>query len=71
MTALMLQRFMRIPSERVLAEKLAKFRDYRRICGFRRKTPCRGCFTYFRRNRFKEERGLRKPLISWLDMPYP
>ncbi|MEM0488090.1 MAG: transposase [Candidatus Bathyarchaeia archaeon] len=54
--ALMLQRFMRIPSERVLAEKLARCRDYRRICGFRRKTPCRGCFTHFRRNRFREER---------------
>ncbi|MEM3602724.1 MAG: transposase [Candidatus Bathyarchaeia archaeon] len=53
--ALMLQRFMRIPSERVLAEKLAMCRYYRRVCGFRRKTPSRGCFTYFRRDRFKEE----------------
>jgi len=52
----LLQRFLRIPSERILAEKLAGNRDYRRICGFRRKTPSRGCFTYFRRNRFKEER---------------
>ncbi|MEM3666864.1 MAG: hypothetical protein QW222_07280 [Candidatus Bathyarchaeia archaeon] len=24
--------------------------------GFRRKTPSRGCFTYFSRDRFKEER---------------
>ena len=32
--ALMLQCFMRIPSERVLAEELAGIRDYRRICGF-------------------------------------
>ncbi|MBO3754418.1 MAG: transposase, partial [Candidatus Brockarchaeota archaeon] len=37
--ALMLQRFMRIPLERALAEKLAGCRDYRRVCGFRRKTP--------------------------------
>jgi len=34
----MLQRFMRIPSERALAEELAGSRDYRRICGFRRYT---------------------------------
>ena len=54
--ALMLQRFMRIPSERALAEELAGIRDYRRICGFRRYTPSRGCFTYFRRKRMGEER---------------
>jgi transposase len=54
--ALMLQRFEGIPSERALAEELAKCRDYRRICGFRRYTPSRGCFTHFRRNRFKEEK---------------
>jgi len=54
--ALLLQRFLSIPSERVLAEKLAGNRDYRRICGFRRETPSRGCFTYFRRERFREER---------------
>ena len=39
--AFMLQRFMCIPSERVLAEELAGSRDYRRICGFRRITPSR------------------------------
>jgi transposase len=54
--ALMLQRFEGIPSERALAEELAKCRDYRRICGFGRDTPSRGCFTHFRRNRFKEEK---------------
>jgi transposase len=54
--AFMLQRFMRIPSERALAEELAGSRDYRRICGFRRCTPSRGCFTYFRRERMGEER---------------
>jgi len=55
----MLQRFMRIPSERALAEELAGIRDYRRICGFRRYTPSRGCFTYFRRKRMGEERFKR------------
>jgi len=54
--ALMLQCFMRIPSERALAEELAGSRDYRRICGFKRCTPSRGCFTYFRRKRMGEER---------------
>jgi transposase len=54
--ALMLQCFMRIPSERALVEELAGSRDYRRICGFRRCTPSRGCFTYFRRERMGEER---------------
>ncbi|MGC8999361.1 MAG: transposase [Candidatus Bathyarchaeia archaeon] len=54
--ALLLQRFLCIPSERVLADRLAKCRDYRRICGFRRCTPSRGCLTYFRRKRMGEER---------------
>jgi len=61
--------FPRIPSERVLAEKLAGSMDYRRICGFRRETPSRGCFTYFRRNRLKEER-FEELSISWLVKPY-
>jgi len=39
-----------------LAEELAGSRDYRRICGFMRCTPSRGCFTYFRRKRMGEER---------------
>jgi len=46
--ALMLQRFRRIPSERALAESLAKNRSYRRICGFRRHTPRRTCLGKFR-----------------------
>jgi len=54
--ALMFQRFERIPSERALAEGLAKSRCYRRICGFRRHTPSRGCFTHFRRRCLGEER---------------
>ena len=57
--ALMLQRFMRIPSERALADELAKCRDYRRICGFGRETPSRGCFTFFRKKRMGEERFKR------------
>ena|GEM_PF-4224516 len=52
--AFMLQRFMCIPSERALADELARSRDYRRICGFRRYTPSRGCLTYFRRKRMGE-----------------
>jgi hypothetical protein len=39
---------MRIPSKGALAEELAGGGDYRRICGFRRVTPSRGCLTYFR-----------------------
>jgi len=54
--ALMLQRFEHIPSERALAERLAKTRCYRRMCGFRRHAPSRGCFTHFRRRRLGEER---------------
>ena len=46
--ALMLQRFRRIPSERALAESLAKNRSYRRIRGFRRHTPRRTCLGEFR-----------------------
>lgn len=49
--ALMLQLLEGLTSERVLTEELAKCRDYRRICRFKRKTPSRGCFTYFRRRR--------------------
>ena len=54
--ALMLQRFEHIPSERALAEELARSRDYRRICGFGRHTPSRGCFTHLRRRRLGVER---------------
>ena len=54
--ALMLQRFEYIPSERALAEGLAKSRCYRRMCGFGRHTPSRGCFTHFRRRRLGAER---------------
>jgi transposase len=54
--AFMLQCFMRIPSERALAEELEGSRDYRRICGFRRCMPSRGCLTYFRLKRMGEER---------------
>jgi len=57
--ALMLQRFMHIPSERTLADELAKCRDYRRICGFKRYTPSRACFTSFRRRRLGKERFKR------------
>jgi len=62
----MLQRFMRIPSERALAEELARSRNYRRICGFRRYTPSRGCLTYFRRERMGEER-FRKAFESMVE----
>jgi len=54
--ALMLQRFERIPSERALAEGLAKSRSYRRMCGFGRRTPSWGYFTHFRRRRLGVER---------------
>ena len=54
--ALMLQRFEHIPSERALAEELAKSRSYRRICGFKRRAPSRGCFTHFMRRRLGVER---------------
>ena len=61
----MLQRFMRIPSERALAEELAGIRDYRRICGFRRYTPSRGCFTYFRRKRMGRSVSKRLLKLWW------
>jgi len=44
--ALMLQRFMRIPSERALAEELAGIKGVYAVLGVVRLA---GCFTYFRR----------------------
>ena len=56
--ALMLQRLEGIPSERALAEGLPRSREYRRMCGFGRRTPSRGCFNHLRRRlgveRFRE-----------------
>jgi transposase len=57
--AFMLQCFMRIPSERALAEELAGSRDYWRICGFRHVTPRRGCLTYFKSKRMGKQRFKR------------
>jgi len=43
----MLQRLMRILSERALTDEFAGIGDYRCICGFRHVTPSREFFTYF------------------------
>jgi len=66
--ALLLQRFLRIPSERVLPEKLAGNRDYRRICGFRRKTPSRGA-SHILGGNVSRKNCSRKPLTLWLVRP--
>jgi 2,4-dienoyl-CoA reductase-like NADH-dependent reductase (Old Yellow Enzyme family) len=50
-SGVMFQRFIRISSEKTLAEKLAGSRDYRRICVFRRKRMDEECF--------------KKPLNPW------